>query len=84
MAPRGAQDGRKTEKQHRPNIKEGWRRIPRPILNENVANMEPSWHENPAQINAYVDNLEDQNKFEKAMKDKRKLTTVRRAERPGA
>ena len=51
---------------------------------ENEANMEPSWHENPAQINAYVDNLEDQNKFEKAMKDKRKLTTVRRAERPGA
>ena len=43
--------------------------------------MEPSWHENPAQINAYVDNLEDQNKFEKAMKDKRKLTTVRRAQR---
>ena len=25
--------------------------------------MEPSWHENPAQINAYVDNLEDQKLF---------------------
>ena len=48
---------------------------------ENDANMEPSWHENPAQINAYADNLEDQKKFEKAMKDKRKLTTVRRAQR---
>ena len=54
------------------------------MLNEKVANMDPSWHENPAQINAYVDNLEDQNKLEKAMNDKPNLTTVRRAERPGA
>ena len=29
-----------------------------PQESENEANMEPSWHENPAQINAYVDNLE--------------------------
>ena len=57
---------------------------------ENEANMEPSWHEHSAQINAYADNLEDQKKFAKATKDRRKLITVRRAqrakraERPGA
>ena len=43
MAPRGGQDGQKIEKEHRPNKKDGWRRIPRPFLKKNVANMVPSW-----------------------------------------
>ena len=30
-----------------------------PQESENKANMEPSWHENPPQINAYVENLEN-------------------------
>ena len=48
---------------------------------ENEANMEPSWHENPAQINTYADNLENQKKNEKPVKNQQKLTTVRRAQR---
>ena len=41
--PRGVQDDQKTEKQHRPNKKKGGIPEPYPILEENAANMAPSW-----------------------------------------
>ena len=48
---------------------------------ENEADMEPSWHENPAQINTYADNLENFQNIGKPLNNQRKLTTVRRAQR---
>ena len=43
MAPRGGQDAQKTEKEDRPNKKEGGAPQGPPILSEKVANMAPSW-----------------------------------------
>ena len=52
---------------------------------ENEANMEPSWHENPAQINTYADNLENFKNIGKPLKNQRKLTRVgERSERASA
>ena len=39
--------------------------------------MEPSWHEHPAQINTYADNLDN----EKTMKTHEKSTITHRGER---
>ena len=35
---------------------------------ENDANMKPSWHEIPALVNSYADNLEDKKQVEKPTK----------------
>ena len=43
--------------------------------------MEPSWYENPAQINTYADNLENFKNIGKPLSNQRKLTTGRGAQR---
>ena len=43
MGPRGGQNGEKSEKKHRPNKKGGGAPQRRPILEENGANMVPTW-----------------------------------------
>ena len=48
------------------------RRPKTPWESENEANMEPSWHEHPAQINTCADNLDTQKNNKKHMKNQRK------------
>ena len=49
-APRGGQDGPKTEKEDRPNINRPRRIRGRRVLSEKVANMAPSWPPNRSKI----------------------------------
>ena len=60
IEPRGVQDDQKIEKQHRPNKKRGGVAQRCTILEENVANMAPSWVPRCSQNAEKVDAENDQ------------------------
>ena len=66
--PRLAQDAPRRSKMPPRRPKTRPRRPKMHQESENEADMEPSWHENLAQINIYADNLENQTNIEKLMK----------------
>ena len=60
IEPRGTRDDRKNEKQHTPNKKEGGPPQHRPILEEKLANMVPSWLPNSIKNRLKIDAKIDQ------------------------